>query len=662
MSQALTSAAIRNAFAAPIPPVPVTAGYRFRLLAVLSGLVVLQALYLALIALVIYVATITTVFVWSVQPRLNWLTLLLYVGPPAVGIIATLFLLKPILIRPPREPDPPVLDRAAEPVLFEFVERLCAALGAPHPRRIHADLNVNASAAVGGWTGFFAGRLVLTIGLPLAAGLTLNQFAGVLAHEFGHFSQRAGLRSYFLIQSIQNWFARVVHQRDGLDLWLAEQQDGDWRISLVAKVAQYVVNVSRSYLSLLMKVGAWISASFSRQMEFDADRYETAIAGVEVFEQTSRALPALAAAEAMAWEDTRELWREGRLPDNLPALVVGRLAGMDSELAGRITAGALEGKTKRFDSHPCTAERIESARRFGAPGIFHLDAAAAELFADFESLSRRVTSVHLERLTGDGYTRATAVASASVVAKAAQADDWRAAIEELFGQRADRCIRWFKLPHQAPVDRKAPPVPAPLTEEDRGFETAFETSLLHSAALTIVRNGAGVSPSAFRLDASDAETVRRTEAESREALRGEAARLKGLCEPLRARIETLAARAGDSEIAEAWERYGEVSDFQEELLEIVRLSEERGIIRANAEVFPAATCANLLDDLERLAERRMSPVAARFGIQLREGSAEERVVEFVQRMDGIAVAALGRLASLALGKPREAAAGSAGDN
>jgi Zn-dependent protease with chaperone function len=36
--------------------------------------------------------------------------------------------------------------------------------------------------------------LVLVIGLPLAAGMSMRQVAGVLAHEFGHFAQGAGMR------------------------------------------------------------------------------------------------------------------------------------------------------------------------------------------------------------------------------------------------------------------------------------------------------------------------------------------------------------------------------------------------------------------------------------------------------------------------------------
>lgn len=60
----------------------------------------------------------------------------------------------------------------------------------------------------------FGNDLVLTIGMPLVLGLSLRQFAGVLAHEFGHFSQGAGMRLTFIIRTISVWFTRVVYERD----------------------------------------------------------------------------------------------------------------------------------------------------------------------------------------------------------------------------------------------------------------------------------------------------------------------------------------------------------------------------------------------------------------------------------------------------------------
>lgn len=124
-------------------------------------------------------------------------------GLPAAAAIAVLFLLKPIFTRRPQPPKPLEILPQSEPLLFEFVQRICKLLAAPEPSRILVDFQVNASASIPGFMGLLLGRYDLTIGLPLAGCLALPEFAGVVAHEVGHFSQRAGLRSYFLIERIQ---------------------------------------------------------------------------------------------------------------------------------------------------------------------------------------------------------------------------------------------------------------------------------------------------------------------------------------------------------------------------------------------------------------------------------------------------------------------------
>lgn len=68
---------------------------------------------------------------------------------------------------------------------------------------------------------------MLTIGLPLVAGLSLQQLAGVLAHEFGHFSQGAGMRLTYIVRSINAWFLRVVYEP-----FYSSPQDEEFRKSV----------------------------------------------------------------------------------------------------------------------------------------------------------------------------------------------------------------------------------------------------------------------------------------------------------------------------------------------------------------------------------------------------------------------------------------------
>ena len=79
------------------------------------------------------------------------------------------------------------------------------------PSRIDVDTEVNASAHLRRGLKSVPGRdLVLTVGLPLAGGLSLPQLAGVLAHEFGHFAQGTGMAATYMIRTVNAWFARVV--------------------------------------------------------------------------------------------------------------------------------------------------------------------------------------------------------------------------------------------------------------------------------------------------------------------------------------------------------------------------------------------------------------------------------------------------------------------
>jgi len=182
-----------------ISPIPTSAAYRLGLLAVATSLVLLQAIYLAMVALAGYLTWTYIVHLPAIfaQTRVNALTLVLVATPVVVGATVTFFLLKPLLAKAPALTEIPQLRPEDEPILFAFVERICQQLGAPVPARIDIDLRVNAAASLRrGWRSLFSNDLVLTLGLPLAVGMDVCQFGSVIAHEFGHFSQHVGMKLY----------------------------------------------------------------------------------------------------------------------------------------------------------------------------------------------------------------------------------------------------------------------------------------------------------------------------------------------------------------------------------------------------------------------------------------------------------------------------------
>src|SRR5262249_55786251 len=145
--------------------------------------------------------------------------------------VTLVFLIKPLFARNPQDSLPLSVKRSAEPFLYEYVEAVCATVNAPAPASIRLMCEPNAFAAFsGGLWGFVTGRLTLSIGLPLVTGMSVRQLTGVLAHEFGHFSQGGGMRLTYIVRYTYGWLEKIVFIRDGWDekLETLSRQGGPW--------------------------------------------------------------------------------------------------------------------------------------------------------------------------------------------------------------------------------------------------------------------------------------------------------------------------------------------------------------------------------------------------------------------------------------------------
>lgn len=387
-------------------PRPASLFYQLGLGLVTLAMVLLPCVYLALTALagfgVYHFAThyFAEIWEWRISGRGGlMLKVLCSVTPLLVGSIILLFMVKPIFARKTKRMQPITLNPEHEPLFHALVHRICAIVGAPAPREIRFDCEVNASAGFRrGFLSFFGNDLVLTVGLPLMAGLTMREIAGVIAHEFGHFTQGAGMRLSYIIRRVNGWFARVVYQRDAWDATLDDWAQTDtWWLSFMVGCARLGVWFSRLILKGLMFLGHAISSFLMRQMEFDADRCEIHVAGSEGFEWTMFRLVEIGATTNVLYREMQKTWRTShRLPDNVPLLVAHHVAQLSDEARAKLAAGIGTEKTGWLDTHPSDADRIAAARRIGAPGLFTEDGHAIDLVANFATLGKFVTLAHYE--------------------------------------------------------------------------------------------------------------------------------------------------------------------------------------------------------------------------------------------------------------------------
>jgi Zn-dependent protease with chaperone function len=528
-----------DAFQGRIEPTRVSPLYQAGLGVVALAMVLLPLLYLALIAAMGWL-------VWwhlkhdgevfeHVRGRGYLLAALLYFGPAVAGGIFVLFLIKPLFSRKTKEPKPFVLKPEDQPVLFAFVRKICEQVGAPVPREIRMDSQVNASAGFRrGWLSFFGRDLVLVIGTPLVAGMTMRQLAGVLAHEFGHFAQGAGMRFSYVIRSVNGWFARVVFERDSwddrLDAWA---QSEDWWLKVVFMLAKGGVWLGRRVLWCLMHAGHAISCFMSRQMEFDADSYEAKVAGSAEFGATSRRLRELGVAHAMAMNDAHQTFQTRELPDDLNALVLWRERSMPADLRQNLEKTAQESKTAWNDTHPADVDRVKAAEALAAPGVFHLEEPAAGLFRDFDALSRAVTRHMYEHEMELPMNKLSLRDSARMMQDRAASDDSGKALERFFGENFHFLrVSPIEWPLPSPVSLPTPAMPTPAAAIMPGIDTAEYQRLLAKYAQTdesLLKQTVGkdlldaefslTEPQAFQLSSSNKSAAEASLTATRQRLR-----------------------------------------------------------------------------------------------------------------------------------------------
>ncbi|MBL8227885.1 MAG: M48 family metalloprotease [Bryobacterales bacterium] len=658
MSALITSDELRTAFPERIEKPPVTNWYRFGLAAVVLTLILLQALYVVLVlavgsATVLYTVSLPALFS---KVRINWITIVMMLGPPVIGAITTFFLFKPILARAQKPPENMRLTPDEQPDLFEFVGRLCRCVGAPEPSAIDVDLQVNASAGLRrGVRSLFTNDLLLTIGLPLVQGLTLQQFAGVLAHEFGHFSQKAGIRSYFLIQSINRWFARVAYERDEWDLKLEDwrESSSSWRIKLVLWVANWSIRFSRWILQLLLKAGALVSSAFSRQMEYDADHYEATLAGADTFEETTYALPRLALASEHGWSQVNQGWQSRRLSDDFPQLVVAHFESMGEETTAALRAHTAAEQTQRFASHPSAGDRIANVRKRNPPGAVRLEGPATRLFRDFPDLCKRVTVHHYESVLGDAYQGAELLPASELIGNAAQLAEYGRARQRMFGDLS-YLHRWFDVT----AERQARPAKDVNVEElDAEYGNLLSRLLHREGAVALLETGTKIQPDAFQVRSSNLEMAQADADGTRPELNAVAARLAAQFQEEASGIRQSASRAqagvfpDDAELdgATCLNAYEAICKAQPKLLDVRVYMVRMRILASNRSCIPANEWDGAFDRNTRKLDEHCRRVLREFEAvvsPVRRGSRRVTLGEQLGHDDPGSVDAEGRAAWL----------------
>jgi len=167
-----------------------------------------------------------------------------------------------------------------QPQLFAFINRLATETQAPKPKRIFISADVNAGVFYDSsfWSMFFPVKKNLKIGLGLVNTINISEFKAVMAHEFGHFSQKSmkfGSYFYNFNKVIYNMLFDNEGYHQALNSWA--------RIHSILRLMAYInVYIIKGMQSILKQVYLIVNKTYmglSREMEFQADAIAAGVAG-----------------------------------------------------------------------------------------------------------------------------------------------------------------------------------------------------------------------------------------------------------------------------------------------------------------------------------------------------------------------------------------------
>lgn len=169
-----------------------------------------------------------------------------------------------------------------EPRLFMFIDEIVKEVETDFPKKIYLSSEVNACVFYDSsfWSMFFPIRKNLQIGVGLINTITEQEFKAILAHEFGHFSQRSmkvGSYVYHLNQIIFN----MLYDNESFDTMINKWAGIHSGLAIFVAIAN---NIVKGIQFILRKMYEFVNISYmalSREMEFHADEVAANIAGYQ---------------------------------------------------------------------------------------------------------------------------------------------------------------------------------------------------------------------------------------------------------------------------------------------------------------------------------------------------------------------------------------------
>lgn len=298
------------------------------------------------------------------------------------------------------------IDIEQEPELKKMIETLVSDVGTKFPKKIFLSAEVNASVFYDSsfWSMILPVRKNLHIGLGLVNSTTVSELKGILAHEFGHFSQKSmkvGSYVYNVNKIIHNILYDNNDYNKAMDSWASKSG----YFVIVIWLATYFNKMVQFILQLVYKIVNLNYLGLSREMEFHADAIAAHIVGSKpmIGSMLRMDLASQSYETVMNYYNehfSNSIVTKNVFPQQLFALnyiaetskisIIENLPNITEAHSERFNKSKLVIKNQ-WDSHPSTQERIAAFKALNIPETNPDNRPATVLFRNITATQELIT-------------------------------------------------------------------------------------------------------------------------------------------------------------------------------------------------------------------------------------------------------------------------------
>lgn len=345
-------------------------------------------------------------------------TLVIGVGLASFGVIIFSFLIK--FLFKSHKIDRSHLKEITEreqPELFALIKEVVKEVDTDFPKKVYFSAEVNASVFYNSsfLSMFFPIKKNLMIGLGLINTITKEELKAILAHEFGHFSQRSmkvGSYVYYVNQVIFN----LLYENDEYDNTLKKWGDVSSYLALFAVVALGVVKGIQWVLAQMYSLVNKNHLALSREMEFHADLIAANITGYQPLADSLFRMQLSDFSLNAVFNYYGQIIAENKRSRNVfvEQFFVMNLYAKNSNLpySNSLPKVSLDHLNKfnkskliiknQWASHPSTEERIEKLKHLTKRVSDQETVLAKKLIYNLESIQKELTDKSFEQVTYQG--------------------------------------------------------------------------------------------------------------------------------------------------------------------------------------------------------------------------------------------------------------------